>query len=245
MALDVALARLARDGEGVLRIYRWSRPTLSLGRNQPARDRYDPMAAARLGAEIVRRPTGGREVMHDRELTYAVVAPLAALGGLREAYRTVNDALLAALRSLGVAAKRAARGKRPPDPGAGPCFGRPAEGEVVVRGRKLVGSAQARFGKVLLQHGSLLLGRPSVPMTALAGAARGAPAVANASDGAITLAELLSCEPGFPAVAAAVEASLAATLGGEWARGEASAREREVAAALLPHYESVSWTWRR
>jgi lipoyl(octanoyl) transferase len=104
MAVDESLARSERDDEGVLRIYRWSRPTLSFGRNQPARQRYDPLAARVLGVEVVRRPTGGREVLHDRELTYSVTAPLEILGGSRAAYRTLNEALVRALRSMGAPA---------------------------------------------------------------------------------------------------------------------------------------------
>src|SRR5687768_14706976 len=76
MALDEALLERARDsGEAVARVYTWSRPTLSLGRNQTAAGRYDLALAAALGIDVVRRPTGGRAVLHHRELTYAVAAP--------------------------------------------------------------------------------------------------------------------------------------------------------------------------
>jgi len=167
MAMDVALARCLPEGEGVLRIYRWCRPTLSLGRNQPARGRYDPLAGERMGAEVVRRPTGGREVMHDRELTFSVHLPARALGGVREAQRTVSRALLAALRSLGVDAEAAEPGTRVPGLDGESCFATAAPGEITVRGRKLVGSAQARVGRVLLQHGSLVLAPPSVTLSSL------------------------------------------------------------------------------
>jgi lipoate-protein ligase A len=262
MAMDVALARCLREDQGVLRIYRWSRPTLSLGRNQAARDRYDPFAAERLGAEIVRRPTGGREVVHDRELTYAVVLPLSALGGLRESYRTLNGALLSALRSLGVPAEVAKPARRAPAPDGGACFLAPAAGEIVVHGRKLVGSAQARIGDTLLQHGTLLLAPPSVSLEALqsspgpiaretagrggeAWAFRGMGRPSPLESAAVTLSEILVPSPGFPGIAAAVEAAFAGALGGEWVRDRARAAELEVAAALVPHYESLSWTWRR
>lgn len=253
MALDVALARTLPEGEGILRIYRWSRPTLSFGRNQPAKGRYDPFAAEAMGVDVVRRPTGGREILHDRELTYSVVAPVVAFGGLRPAYHAVNEGILAGLSSIGVRASLAG-GARSLPPDAGPCFDVPAEGEIVARGRKLVGSAQARFGRVLLQHGSLLLAPPSFELAALGveeseGRGRadrpGRRPERAEPDPSITLAEILSAEPGFPTVAAAVEAGLAGTLGGVWSRGTADPRALEVAATLLPHYESLTWTWRR
>ncbi|MSR22834.1 MAG: hypothetical protein EXR92_04715 [Gemmatimonadetes bacterium] len=256
MATDVALARCLEDGEGVLRIYRWARPTLSLGRNQPARERYDPGAAEGLGAEIVRRPTGGREVMHDRELTYALVVPLGAVGGLREAYRTLNGALLTAIHSLGVPARAANGSGKIPKLGSGPCFFALANGEIEVGGRKLVGSAQARIGSVLLQHGSILLGVPGVDLEALRAPGREMDGAIGARDGSvgsespsghspITLAEALARPLGFTEVARAVEAAFAGSLGGEWQRDGVRNVERETAATLLSQYESASWTWRK
>ncbi|HSR42176.1 MAG TPA: hypothetical protein VLL48_08395, partial [Longimicrobiales bacterium] len=158
MAADHALARDLPSDQAVLRLYGWSGPTLSLGRNEPARGRYDPDLARRLGVALVRRPTGGRAVLHHREVTYAVAAPVAPFGGLRSAYRAINAALVRGLARLGVpaglAGSDAAGGGLAPDAGA--CFRAPAPGEVVVGGRKLVGSAQVRFGGTLLQHGSIL-----------------------------------------------------------------------------------------
>src|SRR5512143_892598 len=77
MAIDEALMhRAAESGEGVFRIYRWREPTLSLGRHQRARDAYDPDKAASLGVALVRRMTGGRALLHWREVTYSVTAPI-------------------------------------------------------------------------------------------------------------------------------------------------------------------------
>lgn len=243
MAVDEALARTGRKGEGVLRIYRWSRPTLSFGRNQPARDRYDPLAARSLGVDVVRRPTGGREVLHDRELTYSVSLPVARPGDLRGAYRMVNRALVEALRSLGIQAGLASPAGPAQTPDAGACFAAPAEGEVEVGGRKLVGSAQVRIGRRVLQHGSLLLGPPSMEMEALRAA--GGTVDARLPAGHTTLADLLSDPVSFPRVAAAVEAGLAGIMGGRWHRDELRAEERAVASSLVPQYQSPGWTWRR
>ncbi|HLM68541.1 MAG TPA: hypothetical protein VK358_13475, partial [Longimicrobium sp.] len=86
MAVDEALAQSVRAGEPpVLRVYRWSPPCLSLGRNQPSGG-YDRDEIRRRGLDVVRRPTGGRAVLHHRELTYSVAAAEGVLGGPRQAY---------------------------------------------------------------------------------------------------------------------------------------------------------------
>lgn len=240
MAVDHALALERERGEAVLRIYRWSRPTLSFGRNQPAIDRYDPFALQALGVDVVRRPTGGREVLHDRELTYAAILPLDGPGSLREAYHRINGALLAALRSLGVEARPADDDTPVLRPDAGACFRAPAPGELAVSGRKLVGSAQRRVGRSLLQHGSLLMGPATVGLDSLR-----LPGVEGDPGQGISLAELDGAELGFDRVARAVEAALAAEYGGAWIRDELVDREREVAETLAMQYESPDWTWRR
>lgn len=152
MAADVALlAEAARRGAAFLRLYRWDPPCLSLGRNDPTPD----------GPRTVRRPTGGRAVWHEHEVTYAVAAPIAAFGRLRDAYRAIHERLAAGLRSLGADVTLAADrptvrlSDRPPS-----CFATTAGGEILVRGRKLVGSAQVRRGEAFLQHGSILLDGP-------------------------------------------------------------------------------------
>jgi lipoate-protein ligase A len=150
MAMDEALLeRVACHGGAYLRFYRWDPPTLSLGRNQPNTFHDVP---------IVRRPTGGHAVWHEHELTYAVVAPIALFGSLRTAYREIHTRLARALRALAVDAVLAPA--HPPiRPSAHPaaCFASSVGGEILHRGRKLVGSAQVRRGDAFLQHGSILL----------------------------------------------------------------------------------------
>jgi lipoate-protein ligase A len=241
MARDHALAAGLGADEAVLRIYRWDPPTISLGRNEPARGRYDLALAARGGFAFVRRPSGGRAVLHDRELTYAVVLPVRALGGPRRAYADVNAGLARALRTLGVPAELAGSGERTAALTAGPCFQRPADGEVTVHGRKLVGSAQVRIGGVLLQHGSLLLGPGQERLGTLRveRAARGPEPV--------SLAEVLQRAPVWDDLVHAVSAGLQAELGGDWGDGEPRrpvvdpGREE----ALVRRYASDAWTWRR
>lgn len=245
MAVDEGLARTLRSGEGVLRIYRWRQPTLSFGRNQSVRNRYDPDAFGPLGVGVVRRPTGGREVLHDRELTYAVVLPVDELGGVRALYRLVNEGLMDGLRSLDVAAELADPAGRMASLESGACFLDPAGGEVQVGGRKIVGSAQRRFGPALLQHGSLLLGQPSVQLSALLDPAAAVADVSRVEHGGVGLAEVLGRPVSFGRVAAAVEAGLAGALGGSWARGELRADEDREARRLRGRYEAMGWTWSR
>ena len=158
MATDEALLlRARRTGETVYRVYEWSRPTVSLGRHQSARGGYDIERARALGIDFVRRPTGGRAILHHREITYAVAGRIEEFGLLRESYRAINRLLLEALRTLGVDAREAEVSTRAPIPGIAPCFEAPVAGELVAGGRKLVGSAQVRDGDAFLQHGSILI----------------------------------------------------------------------------------------
>jgi lipoate-protein ligase A len=255
MVRDLALAQAVTDGRGILRIYRWDRPTVSFGRNEPARGRYDLDAAARRGVHFVRRPTGGRAVLHDRELTYAVALPLRAIGGARTAYMTLNAGLVRALRSLGVPAELAASGEACA-PDAGPCFHRAAPGEVVASGRKLVGSAQVRLGNVLLQHGSLLVGPGQELLSELA---MGAPLAGDppdslsellgrappAGDPPVSLSELLGRAPEWDDLVAAVVDGLSRELGGGWGERVERTIGRRAEEALLERYASDVWTWKR
>lgn len=247
MAWDHTLARELPPGLGVVRLYGWARPTLSLGRNEPARDVFDPDRLRAHGVDLVRRPTGGRSVLHDRELTYAVVAPLKALGGARAAYEAVNRGLAEGLATLGVPTALAGAGPALP-PDAGPCFREPAEGEVVSEGRKLIGSAQAKVGAALLQHGSILLEDGQHRLEGLRvgddGSASPGPdtgGIRGVLEGRVTVGE----------VARAVGEGLRRALPGDWrpTRGGASLGETglpsEPAPELLARYRSPEWSWRR
>lgn len=154
MAVDAELlAQCAVTGAKYLRLYRWDPPALSIGRNQSFE------GTLRRGVAVVRRPTGGKAVWHEHELTYAVAAPVAAFGSLRTAYCEIHTRIARALRSLGVDAALAPYGRavRPSD-GPTSCFAMSVGGEIVAQGGKLVGSAQVRRGDAFLQHGSILLG---------------------------------------------------------------------------------------
>ena len=230
-------ARCVPPGSGVVRLYCWERPTVSFGRNEPAAGLYSVQAARERGIDYVRRPTGGRAVLHAGELTYAVVAPVRALGGARYTYRRINEALAAGLRSLGAGVEVSAGGAALA-PDAGPCFQSPAEGEVVVAGRKLVGSAQARIDGALLQHGSIMLSGDQSALSELSDGAGDHRAPA-------TLEELIDAAR-VDEVAASVTEELQAVFGGSWSASEYSSVEIDEADRLeAGRYARDSWTWRR
>src|SRR5438034_10170875 len=95
MALDEALMeRAAATGEWICRLYAWSEPTVSFGRNQSAARHYDRTRLSERRLPAVRRPTGGRAILHHREITYSVAAPVSGAGGLHESYLLINRLLV-------------------------------------------------------------------------------------------------------------------------------------------------------
>src|SRR3954452_19252879 len=115
MSIDQTLLERADHlAESWLRLYQWEPHCLSFGRNEPARTRYSVDAIRALGLDTVRRPTGGRAVLHSRELTYAVAAPIGQFGSLRDAYQKIHQMLAQALRLLGANVFLAPRKLTPP-----------------------------------------------------------------------------------------------------------------------------------
>jgi lipoyl(octanoyl) transferase len=168
MRRDAALLDAVARGAGpVLRLFSFHPPGITLGRAQePARE-LDLGRCAAAGVRWAVRPTGGRAIYHDEEWTYSLAAGLQDPdwgGGLHEAYGRASRLLVASLVRLGVPATLApgaARGDlapRSPHGAAAPCFASTARHEIVIEGRKLVGSAQRRTAGALLQQGSVLLG---------------------------------------------------------------------------------------
>lgn len=173
MAVDEALIEAGRgvgpdEGGHTLRVYWFDPPALSLGAFQPLTD--VDLAACRLaGVAVVRRPSGGRAVLHEADLTYTVSGPAAGVvfyGGIRASYARIAAALLAALGDLGLGEVEAAApaGAAPVSPW---CFASVAPYEAVASGVKLIGSAQARRGAAALQHGSLRLNRGALSVQSL------------------------------------------------------------------------------
>jgi lipoate-protein ligase A len=239
MAFDEALLHRAREtGETVLRVYTWSAPTLSLGRNQRAAGLYDLELARARGVEFVRRPTGGRAVLHHREITYSVTAPVSD-ANLRDSYERINALLVRALRILGVDVSVATNEQPAPLPDASPCFEVPTVGELTFRGRKLVGSAQWREDGALLQHGSILI---DDDQRLIAQLSRGMP---SPSVEPATLREALGRAPDGYEIA---EALIDATSESGDDPGALLVPDAELlgrAGMLEARYSSSDWTWRR
>lgn len=231
MAIDHALAETLESDVAVLRLYEWAEPTVSLGRNEPARERWGPGGGGGAAFRFVRRPTGGRAVLHRAELTYAAVLPERAFGGPRAAYAAVNEALVEGLRLLGIGVTLAGASTAL-RPDAGPCFDAPAEGEVTVDGGKLVGSAQARLQGALLQHGAILI---EDDQTAL-----------GPSSAARPLRRVLESVT-VPDVRDAVEEGFRKRFGeARWRRADHGARVLEAADRWASErYDDDGWTWRR
>jgi len=163
MALDEAILEttIKMKSSPTLRLYSWSRPCLSLGHAQPI-SQIDLDRIQTLGWEIVRRPTGGRAILHADELTYSVTAtidhPLFS-GGVLESYRTISQGLVCALEMLKVEIEIQPERKLTNDEREQAiCFELPSSYEITAHGKKLVGSAQVRRKGGMLQHGSLPLG---------------------------------------------------------------------------------------
>ncbi len=159
MAMDEAiLEHVARgDAPPTLRLYRWQPPCLSLGRSQSFSD-ANLLRLQEKGWELVRRATGGRAILHADELTYALIAAkdnFHVRGTLLESYKHISQALVLALQDLGTEAEISRQEEKAKTGSV--CFETPSMYEITFRGKKIIGSAQARQKGGVLQHGSLPL----------------------------------------------------------------------------------------
>ena len=167
MEYDEKLAQslVSSEGPSIVRFYGWKPPAISLGWHQDAGE-IDTEKCAGAGIDVVRRPTGGRAILHSDEVTYSVVM-IASQKSVLSVYQQISDALVCGLRSLG--ADVALEKSQPHFPSlyrsssSVACFASAARYEIHIAGRKLVGSAQRRYARsngeeVVLQHGSILLG---------------------------------------------------------------------------------------
>jgi lipoate-protein ligase A len=167
MSYDESLAQslLVADHAFVVRVYGWQPPAISLGCHQDLNE-IDVQKATAAGIDVVRRPTGGRAILHSDEVTYSVVM-IASQKGVLTAYQSISEALAHGLRALGAPVALEKSQPHFPSlyrsPSSVACFASAARYEIQISGRKLVGSAQRRYARpdgqeVVLQHGSILLG---------------------------------------------------------------------------------------
>ena len=167
MKSDEALLNWVNNFPGrmtILRFYRWSVPTVSYGKHQRVEGVLDKANCCRLGLDWVQRPTGGRAVLHDDELTYSVISSDSGSfgsGSIGDSYQLIAKALVDGLKRVGVAVRTASRKSDSSSRGHGrersPCFLSASRDELIVGNRKLVGSAQHRPKRSFLQHGSIPL----------------------------------------------------------------------------------------
>jgi lipoate-protein ligase A len=167
MALDEALLDWHSQGKipPVIRFYGWNPATLSIGYFQKIEKEIDMNAVKKHGLGFVRRPTGGRGVLHEHELTYSVIVSEnhpEMPKTVTEAYRVISEGILNGFQELGLEAyfavpKSADEKSALKNPRSAVCFDAPSWYELVVEGRKVAGSAQTRQKGVILQHGAILL----------------------------------------------------------------------------------------
>ncbi len=240
MARDVAILEAVSEGSSpaTVRLYGWDPPCLTLGRHQGL-DAADLAFCAGNGVDVVRRPTGGRALLHHLELTYAVIAPLGVSPlprNLQDAYRRVCAGLVRACHELDVEAELTGGevNLRLPSPtSTAPCFEAPAGGEVVVRGRKLIGSAMRAHAGCTLQHGAILLDWDA----RLQAGALGLQDDAALRPHITTLADELGREVPRGEVAAALRSGLAADLGIDLLDSALSEPERRREEELVGEYQ--------
>jgi lipoate-protein ligase A len=246
MAVDEVLLDGVAAGSAppTIRFYEWAPPCLSLGYFQ-AYEVVDAAGCRKLGVDVVRRPTGGRAILHDRELTYSVALPLRLLGdagGVLPSYHRLSLALERGLRRLGVPVVLAPETAAQSVPDHGPvCFDRPSAYEILLGGRKLVGSAQVRRATGILQHGSILI-EPRIDRLLACLRLPGGSAD-GIEDSVAGLAEVGDFEPA--AIAVALADAFVEEFGATLVRSPLRPDERRAAEALAASkYQTVAWTER-
>lgn len=165
MDFDLSLAENLKENEVFLRLYRWKPYCISIGANQKF-DSINLKKASRYKIDIVKRPTGGRAILHSEELTYSVVYPLNKISSLRNFYCEVNKALKEGLifyddtlSGVELVPEQPDLRKFYKEPASEICFAVSAKSEIQYMGKKLIGSAQRKINNAVLQHGSILCGK--------------------------------------------------------------------------------------
>lgn len=246
MGVDEALATLCRDVP-VLRLYAWEASTVSLGCVQRGAD-IDPAACRRSAVAVVRRPTGGRAVLHNRDVAYSLILPLRppwTTMSITESYRRINACLRRGLEMLGLKASMASR----PEPLDGAlasfCFPAIAQYEVLVGGKKVIGSAQRRFPSALLQQGSIVSDVDRAAMLALLPQPERA-AAADRVDMIGSIRDALGWLPDCREIGTAIRDGFAAEMDIEFVEGRLRPEECRLSAEFaIGRYSASNWTFRR
>ncbi len=160
MAVDDFMFRsLGKEALTFLRFYRWESPTVSIGRSQKARHVVDFDFCRSKGIDVVRRITGGKLVLHHKEVTYSVCSSDTDIFSkkLMDSYKLISEALKRGLQEMGIESNLAKSTPSEYARGVLPCFAHPARDEIEMEGKKIIGSAQRRSGNKFIQHGSIPL----------------------------------------------------------------------------------------
>src|SRR5919109_722923 len=255
MAVDEAVLEVfaVEGGATTVRFYSWSPPAVSLGYAQPIEREIDLRQCTALGIDVVRRPTGGRAVLHDHEVTYSLVIAAndpRVSSGILAAYLTISQALIRGLSYLGITAELLPprRGVSLPSNQVSPvCFAMPSSYEVAVAGRKIIGSAQRRAHDVIMQHGSIPLSWNLERIWAVFGRSSldNGPAQEEPDyhPPMTSLQEAGGRTYGYSEVVAALSRGIAETWEVELIQGGLTSTERQRSAHLrATKYRSETWT---
>jgi len=244
MAVDEFLFRRAEASAATyLRFYQWDRPTASLGYSQETAKVIDVEFCRRRGIGIVRRLTGGKVVLHDREITYAVASSDTSVFSetLRDSYRLISRALMRGLELMGLVPDMAATSPEAYIRGVMPCFALPARDEIEINGRKIIGSAQKRAGAAFLQHGSIPLEKDEGLLASVTSPA----AVPPDGTGMTSLAEALGRPADFSWAVERFGRGFAEFFGVAFEPIELEAADREAVANIRDsRYATDAWTFR-
>jgi lipoate-protein ligase A len=255
MAVDEAIMESVGEGTALptLRFYGWRPPCVSIGYAQRLEKEINLERCQADGIQWVRRPTGGRAILHTDELTYSLALTAddpRVRGGVMESYRRLSQGLLAGLQILGLDVIQATE---QPTVAAGSinsaaCFDRPSHYEITCQGQKLVGSAQVRRRNAVLQHGSLpLSGDVTRLVQYLRLPTKGMDRLRSHLKGrAITLSEAMGHQPDWDELTRALAAGFGQALGVEIVPGSLSSEEEaRVQQLRSERYASPDWNRRR
>ena len=249
MAIDEAILSSVSKGQSppTLRLYSWNPACISIGSAQSDSD-VDKTRLQSLGYDLVRRPTGGRSILHLNEFTYSVCLPKEdpiASGGVLPTYRRISNGILASLTELGVVVDNSG-GVPPAEAQGAVCFEHRSHYEISANGRKLLGSAQMRSGRGVLQHGSLPLKGDiaSICDTLIfRSESNRASAKLRVREQAIVLADVLGYQASWEQVATTFERGFAQALDIDFSNEDLSATEKQnVNLLVVDKYADLSWT---
>jgi lipoate-protein ligase A len=252
MAVDEALldALVAGGGQPTLRFYAWQPPAVSLGFFQPLDESISLAEIAARGFGLVRRPSGGRAILHKDEVTYSVTVPEALIPdgqSVMGSYRSISRGIESGLSLLGVGATLADRKDAPRMKAEGlptVCFAKAARCDMTVAGRKIVGSAQTRRRGVIMQHGSVPITiDPAEHLAVMPGGGTDETSQRQLQDAACGVADALGRPLAYAELCAALAQGFAERIGLSLVPGSLSAWEQARAMELrATKYATDAWT---